>query len=164
MLFLNTATLGRLQLIAVTLAKSVVLAQYETTASAVFAEVEPLAGNLARTGRTRQNTRNLLRHIGGTLAVQHKMVGRVEVTEKPELLWENPDLERLYLLLTEEYELRERHSALERKLDVISETAQTLLELLRTGRSHRVEWYIVALIAVEIALTIYTTFIRSGGH
>jgi len=75
-------------------------------------------------------------------------------------LWVKPELERIYLRLEDEYELRERHVALERKLEVISDTAETLLELLRTRSSLRVEWYIVILILVEIIITLYDMFIR----
>ena len=75
--------------------------------------------------------------------------------EKPELLWEHPELERLYHRLEGEYELSERHMALERKLDLLSKTAETLLGLLSTKRSLRVEWYIVILIVFEILLTLY---------
>jgi uncharacterized Rmd1/YagE family protein len=82
------------------------------------------------------------------------MVGRVEVEEKPEALWERPDLERLHQRLAEEYELPERHRALERKLDLIARTANTLLTLQYNRRNLRVEWYIVALIVVEIMITV----------
>ena len=91
--------------------------------------------------------------------VQHKMVGRVEVTEKPDLLWDRPDLERLYTRLVDEYELPDRHRALDRKLELIARTAETVLDLLQTKRSLRVEWYIVILIVVEILLTLYEMFI-----
>jgi len=45
--------------------------------------------------------------------------------------------------------------ALERKLDLISRTAETLLGLLQDKRTLRVEWYIVILIVVEIVLYVY---------
>jgi uncharacterized Rmd1/YagE family protein len=41
---------------------------------------------------------------------------------------------------------------------VISRTGETLLELIQSRHSLRVEWYIVALIIVEIALTLFQTF------
>jgi uncharacterized Rmd1/YagE family protein len=50
--------------------------------------------------------------------------------------------------------------ALERKLDLISRTAETLLELMQHKRSLRVEWYIVILIVIEILLTLYEIFAR----
>ncbi len=89
------------------------------------------------------------------------MVARVEVSEKPEILWDHPELERIYLRLQDEYEVRERHLALERKLDLIARTVETLLDLLQHDRSLRVEWYIVILIVVEIFLTLYAMF--TGG-
>ncbi len=102
-----------------------------------------------------------MRYIGDALLIDHKMVGRVEVGEKPELLWERPELERLYVRLEDEYEIRERHLALERKLSLISRTAETLLDLLQHHRSLRVEWYIVALIVFEIFLTLYELFSKT---
>lgn len=151
----------RLQTVAGILAKSVVLAYYESSIAGVFDRIEPLAANLQRQGRTLQRSSELLRDIGGTLLIQHKMVWRVELSDKPEILWERPELERLYARLEVEYELRERHSALDRKLDLISRTAQTLLELLQNKRSLRVEWYIVALILIEIFLTLFDMFIKT---
>ncbi len=156
MVLLHEFGVERLQIVADILAKSVVLAYYEASIANVFDRIEPLAAGLQREGRGGYRGKELLRHIGGTLLIQHKMVGRVEVSEKPEILWDRPDLERLYLRLQDEYELRERHLALERKLELISRTAETLLDLLQHKRSLRVEWYIVILIVVEILLTLYT--------
>jgi required for meiotic nuclear division protein 1 len=77
------------------------------------------------------------------------------VLEKPDVLWEHPELERFYARLRDDYELRERERALNRKLELISRTVATLLELIQNRRSLRVEWYIVALILFEIALTLH---------
>ncbi len=159
---LREYSLERLQVVADVLAKSVVLAYYEASIAEAFDRIEPLAAELQRTGRGRRKAKDLLRHIGGALLVEHKMVGRVEVGEKPEILWERPELERLYLRLEDEYELRERHLALERKLGLIAKTAETLLDLLQHGRSLRVEWYIVILIVVEIGLTLYELFMKGS--
>lgn len=150
----------RLQTVADVLAKSVVLAFYEKTVTRVFESIEPLAEDLTRRGTSRRSSKELLRHIGGTLLIQTKTVWRVEVTDKPEALWERPDLEILYTRLMDEYELTERHAALERKLELITRTASTALELLHNNRSLRVEWYIVALIVFEIFLSLYDMFLR----
>lgn len=53
---------------------------------------------------------------------------------------------------------RDRAIALERRLGMRSNTAGTLVDILRHERSQRVEWYIVALIVVEIMLTLYQEF------
>ena len=88
------------------------------------------------------------------------MVGRVETGEKPEVLWDHPALERLYVRLADEYELRERDRALDRKLEVISRNVETLLDLVQQSRNLRVEWYIVALIVAELVLSIYISVFK----
>ncbi len=149
----------RLQLVAEVLARSIVLERYETGVTKTFQRIEPLAEALQQSGRPGSKGRDLLRHIGDALFIQGRMVGRVEIIEKPDLLWYAPEHDRLYTRLTDEYELIERHSVLERKLDLISRTAETLLGILQNKRSLRVEWYITILIVFEILLTLYEMFI-----
>ncbi len=84
--------------------------------------------------------------------MHYKMVGRVVVREKPELLWEHSELECFNGRLVDEYEIVERHAGLDRKLRLITHTVETLIELMRHRSSLRVEWYIVILIVVEIIL------------
>jgi uncharacterized Rmd1/YagE family protein len=156
---LRDGSIPRLQILAEVIARSVLLAGYESRINRSFDLVEPLAEKLARSEGPR-TARQLLQTIGTALVTEHDMVGRAEVTEKPELLWEHGELEGLYLVLEDDFELRERESALVRKIDLVSRTAQTALELLNTRRSLRVEWYIVILIVVEILLSLFDQFIR----
>lgn len=149
---------ARLQVVADILGKSVLLAEQESRVARAFYRIEPLADRLQRHGRGASNAHTLIRHIGEALAIQQDMVGRGEVGDKPEVIWERHDLERLFLNLEAEYEIRERQLALERKLTLINDTAGTLLDLLQSKRSLRVEWYIVILIVVEIVLTVYELF------
>jgi uncharacterized Rmd1/YagE family protein len=156
---IRQANTERLQLVADALAKSLILTHYETRIASIFDRIEPLALTLRNKGRAGAAGADLLRQIGNVLLIQHRMVGRVETTEKPELLWDHPELERFHLRLAEEYELRERSRALDRKLDVISRTMETLLGLVQNRSSLRVEWYILALILAELILTIYPLFL-----
>lgn len=163
-LVLRSPSVQRLQLVADVLAKSSVLSLYESRVGATFDRIEPLAETMRRGGRGARRARELIRHIGATLLIEQRMVARAEIIEKPELLWEYPELEPLFLRLEDEFELKERNHALERKLDLVARTAQTLLNLLQADRSLRVEWYITILIVVEIVLTSYEMFFRGGLH
>ena len=149
-----------LQIVADILAKSVVLAHYEAGAAAVFDRIEPFAASLQRLTWGRHEGRELLKQIGNTLLIQHKMMGRVEIVDKPDLLWDAPELDRLYLRLEDEYEIRERHLALERKLDLVSRTAQTALDLQQQNTGLRLEWYVVILIVAEVLLSLYEIFVK----
>jgi required for meiotic nuclear division protein 1 len=161
-IWLRDRSIERIQVIADIFAKSVILEYYENQIASLFERIRPFADAIQNQGARRPKDQELLRQIGGTLLIQHKMVGIVEVGEKPDPLWERPDLERLYLRLEDEYELRERLMALERKLSLVSRTAETALELMQHDSSHRVEWYIVALIVVEILLSVYELWIKKG--
>jgi uncharacterized Rmd1/YagE family protein len=160
---LREASPERLQIVANILSKSLVLAYYEAKIAEVFDRIEPLAARLQQQGRSGTQARELLRLIGNVLWTQHRMVGRAEVEEKPDVLWDHPELGRLYGRLEDEYELVERSRALERKLALINETGGTILELVQNQRSTRLEWYIIGLIAIEILLSVYELFVR-GGH
>jgi uncharacterized Rmd1/YagE family protein len=159
-IYLSELNLKLLQIVADILAKSVVLDYYEVKTASVFDRIDPIAMSLQNTNWSRHQVRELLKQLGNTLSVQHKVVGRVEIMDKPEILWENPELERFYLLLEKEYEIQERLLVLERKLELISRTAETALGLLQHNTSMRVEWYIVILIVVEIFLSLYDLIFR----
>jgi len=158
---LAALTLPRLQVVATALARSVALAYDETAMAGAFDLIEPLARELDKPRASGRVLKEVLRHIGSTLLVQQKMIGRVEIADKPDILWEQPELERLYARLEDEYELMERSAVLERKLELIERTAETTLDLVQARRTLRVEWYIVALIVFEVFLTLYEMWNRA---
>lgn len=149
----------RFLIIADVLAKSVVLAHDEREVAKVFEIIEPFTKELAKHGRAWRNRKEMLKLLGNALLVQHRVSGRVAVAEKPDALWDRPDLERLYARLEDEYELSERVDALNRKLSVLAETANTLADIIDTRRSLRLEQTVVVLIAFEIVMTIYQIFV-----
>ena len=150
----------RLLVIADALAKNVAMARDEREVSKVIEVVEPFAATLARTGRSPSNRREILRTIGEALLVHHRMSGRVAIEEKPDILWDLPEFDRLYGRLADEYELKERANALSRKLSVIDETARALTDIIDTERSVRLEITIVVLIVVEVLVAFYDIFLR----
>lgn len=154
-LVLLRADLPRILSVAHVLAKSAVLDHYEQHIAALFERIEGQSEALRSHGRIPTRGKELLRQIGDVLSAQTRSVARVEVTEKPEMTWDEPELDRLYERLSIEYELRSRDLALTRKIDLIWDTAQTLLEVLQSRRSLRVEWYIALLIIFETLLVGY---------
>ena len=145
----------RLQVVAEALARSVILASYEGVLAEAGQKVDPLVAELGARGKSRQSSEDLLKTIGLALQIRQALVNRAEVGDKPEQLWERPELEKLFAQLMDELEIRERNAAIEAKLALIAEIANTALDLIRYSRTLRVEWYIALLIIVDIALTIF---------
>lgn len=162
-LTIKDASASRFLVVADALAKSVALARDERRVNAVFDTIEPFAAELAGKGRPPGKRRAMLELIGQTLLVQHRVSGRVAVEDKPDVLWDRPDLGRLYARLEDEYELEARGRTLKAKLDVISETARALTEIIDADRSVRLEATIIVLILAEIVISIFEIlYVRAG--
>ncbi len=153
----KAATVEHQLIVADALAKSVALAQDERQMAQVFEKIEPFAASLASGGRWPAGRAAVLRLIGQSLLAQHRLAGRVAVREKPDILWDRPDLERFYARLEDEYELIERSETLDRKLAVVGSTAGVLLDMLDTSRFLRLEILVVILILAELALGLIET-------
>ena len=157
-------SVARLLVVSDALAKSVVLAHDEREVAKVFETIEPFVRELATFGKFFRNRRSILKLIGEALLVQHNVSGRVAIADKPDALWDRPDLERLYARLEDEYELSARVETLNRKLEVVAETTDTLADIIDTRRSLRLEIIVVLLIAFEIVIGISQIFAARGGH
>ncbi|PLY01863.1 MAG: hypothetical protein C0622_06525 [Desulfuromonas sp.] len=105
--------------------------------------------------------KQLIRTLGANLAIQNAMLSRIRLDDKPDILWDMPELDKLYNLLSSEYEIIERQQILEGRLRMIAETVRSNTEILDYMSSYRVEWYITILILIEIGLTLYEMFIKS---
>jgi uncharacterized Rmd1/YagE family protein len=150
----------RLAVVADALAKSAALAQQEARIADALDRLEPAVADLRAAGRLRFSSRALHRQIGHALSAHSRNLARVEAADKPEVLWDHPELERLHARLSDEYELSERGTALERKLAWIGDTIQTLLSLLQARRALGLEAAIVALVGIEVAFTLFEKVIR----
>jgi uncharacterized Rmd1/YagE family protein len=151
---LSRASPDHLLVVADAMAKSIALARDERQVADVFDALEPFAAGLAEQGRPPGGRKSMLQVIGRALLVQHRLSGRVAVREKPDILWDRPDLERLYARLEDEYELIERADTVDRKLAFIATTASALVDLQDAARSLRLEVAVVVLILLEVALAV----------
>jgi required for meiotic nuclear division protein 1 len=157
-------SLARLLVVSDVLAKSVVLAHDEREVAKVFEIIDPFVRELAISGKVQRNRRGILKLIGDAVLLQHNVSGRVAIAEKPDALWDRPDLERLYARLEDEYELEQRVETFNRKLAVVAGTGNTLADMIDTRRSLRLEIIIVLLIAFEIVITFYQMYAQRPGH
>jgi len=140
------------------LAKSVALARYEREIASVFDTIEPQASRLAISGKLPKARKALLQLIGSALLAQHRVSGRIAFAEKPDALWEHPELGRLYARLEDEYEIIERGTLLNAKVGVVGSAAETFTDMMDTARSARLELLIVILILAELIIAAAALF------
>ena len=152
---LKSTDQNRLLLVGEALAVSVALAYDERRIAAAFDKIEPLAATLIK-GRLPPGPKSaMLEQIGEALLIQKRLASRVDLDEKPDVLWDHPELERLWAKLVDEYDLPSRARAVERKLAVIRETADMVTDLIATRTGHRLEILVIGLIAIEIGLALF---------
>jgi required for meiotic nuclear division protein 1 len=85
-LVLPSAETPCLQIVADILAESIYLDNYEQRAAGALDRIEPLAERMHSTGYLPKQAHNLIRHIGEIIQIQHHMVARAPVWEKPDVL------------------------------------------------------------------------------
>lgn len=121
--------------------------------------LEPFAGDLADSGRLPLNRRRMLRTVGEVFRTHRRLLERVEVEDKPELSPTPGEAIHLWDRLIEAYHLRQRARSVSNKLEAIEVMMNGLTDLLNSQRELRVELLIVLLIAIEIGIWIYESFI-----
>lgn len=146
--------------IADALAKNVALAFEEEEVRNLLKALEPFAGDLADSGRLPMNRRRMLRTVGQVFRAHRRLLERVEVEERPEFAPDHGEPGHLSERLAEAYHLKKRARSVSSKLDVIEVMTGGLTELINAQRENRVELLIVLLIAIEIAMWIYDSFVR----
>ena len=157
-LYLKELSVAHVLVLADILAKSVALARYEREIASVFDTIEPAASRLAVSGRLPKARKALMQLIGSALLAQHRVSGRIAFAEKPDVLWENPELGRFYSRLEDEYEIIERGTLLNAKVSVVGSAAETFTDMMDTARSARLEMLIVILILVETVFAAVALF------
>jgi uncharacterized Rmd1/YagE family protein len=151
---IKSAETNRLLLVGEALAVTVALAYDERRIASAFERIEPIAASLIKRRLPSGPQSALLEQIGEALMIQKRLADRVDLDEKPDVLWDHPELGRLWAKLVDEYDLPARARAIERKLVVIRETADTITDLISTRTSHRLEVWVIVLIALELGLAL----------
>ncbi len=128
---------------------------FDNKFNVIFEKVEPIAEKLYRKGRTGISDRKLHSYAGAVLIAITKSVASAQIAERPDILWDNPDLERLYNRLKDEYELIDRNKALNKKFNVASKAIQTFIDLSQAKNNDLLCWYVIILLVIII-------FIESG--
>lgn len=151
---------ARLAVVADALAKSAALAHQEMLLAGALDRLEPVVATLRTEGRLSASSRALHRQIGHALSARSRTTARVEAEDKPELLWDHPELERLHARLADEYELKERSAALDRKLSLIGDTTEGVLSLIHGRRALGLEMAIVVLVGIEVVFTFWEYLVK----
>lgn len=151
-IFLSHFDADHIKIISYVLSQSVALERYEDEIETSLSEIGIIVENLKTTGKAMLREKEVLKQIGKVLSVKQTAVAHLSLFDKPEEVWESPELENLYNKLNTEYELRVRFDVLDEKTNYLSDISQMLMNFLAEKRNAFLEMVIIALIVIEIGL------------
>src|SRR3989344_6913651 len=142
----------KIKIISYVLSQSVALERYEDDIGNSLSETEAVVDNLKTKGKALFSEKKLLKQIGGVFSVKQTTVVHLALFDKPESIWESPDLETLYNRMSYEYDLKVRFDVLDKKIDYLSDISKMMIEFLAEKRNAFLETVIIVLIVIEIGL------------
>jgi uncharacterized Rmd1/YagE family protein len=141
-------------IISFVIAKSVALERIEEQVDTVLDEMEGLIGLLDR-GKLGIPDKKLSKLASTILNFKYKSIASVMVLDKPDITWDNPEADRLYLTMANLFELDQRYQEIKHKSETLMDITGVFTSLSHARRATRLEWIIIVLIFIEIIIYIF---------
>ena len=154
-LVLDQLTFERAGVVALTIAQSAAMEYYERIVDQMFTETDRLGERLEKVGTMPIFTRKLHRFIGAAIGTRSEVLSVLHLFDKPDAAWDDPDAENIYVQLRAEFDLVDRHQALELKLRSVQEALELVTDIARDKRLVWLEVSVVFLIVLEIVLNFF---------
>ena len=145
---------ARAAAVAIVVAQSAAMEYYERLVEDAFARTDALVDRLEKTGTVRARPARLHRFIGEAITSRNEVLSVLHLLDKPDEVWEDPELDRIYDDLRAEFDLADRYQSLETKLRGVQESLELVLDVARDRRMWLLEMSIALLILVELVLSI----------
>lgn len=143
-------TSTKLRIIAMLLAQSVALDHLERQTDNALPGFNQYLEQLSTEGKISMSSRKILKNIGFAMQTRYTVLSNVALFDKPAETWDSEAIENLYQELLDFFDIPERQKVLSTKLDFINETTTILFQVLSARKSHKLEWIVIILIAIEI--------------
>jgi len=134
------------------LAQSAKLGHFENRARDVIVQNEFIPRQLATSGRTSLSRKKLAKLRGTLFSVNSDILLNFNLLDTPEFFWSYPEQEAMYHTVAKYLDISPRITVLNKKLEAIHELLAMLAEEQNHKHSSLLEWIIILLIALELAL------------
>jgi uncharacterized Rmd1/YagE family protein len=157
-LVLPTINQERLGAVVQTLAQSVAMEYYELVVTQAKVHVLAMLDSVRRRGRIATPAMRLNSQIADASMAQAEVVGVLHLLDKPDILWNDAEMESIYADLRNAFDLEERFKAIEYKIDTIKETLRIILEARNSALTQRLEIVVILLVGIEVLFSIFERF------
>ena len=130
--------------------QSTALDFYLERSQKIYNETSKFTDQLEKHGKIKEPRKKLLRFIGHTLNIKHRIIDNLYVFDTPASTWENELLGKVNDGLSNLFDISIRFREIEYVLKNIESNLSIFIELVNANKSHRLEWIIIALILFEV--------------
>lgn len=134
------------------MAQSVKLAVFEQTIQKTIHLTRDLPELLAQQGSIQLSRKDIRRMMGRLFIDRSSINLHQELLDTPEFFWEHSDLEPYYAQMAHYLDRERRVNVLNQRLIIVQELFDMLAAELNHQHSSRLEWTIIWLIVIEVAL------------
>jgi uncharacterized Rmd1/YagE family protein len=152
---LKKLSLSNLRLIAITLGQSAALEFVEIEANRLLSETMELMERLGRQGSVPLGSKSLLKFVGSAAANRQHIISSLAIFDPPDETWTSVESQRLFADLQQNFDIDVRFKDLDRKLSLVQDNIEILVDLSTSRRSALLEIMIVLLIILEVILAIW---------
>lgn len=89
------------------------------------------------------------------LNFKYRSISSIMVLDKPDITWDNPEADRLYLTMANLFELSQRYQEIRHKSETLMDITEVFTSLSHARRASRLEWIIIILIFIEIVIYLF---------
>lgn len=104
--------------------------------------------------------KSLMSFVGEIAKERFEVLSQLYLLDKPDIVWDDPELESLYNQLALQLELKSRFDVLEYKMSYLKESVEFITDTVNQKSSEFLEWIIIWLIAIEILFSTYEYIIK----
>lgn len=144
-----------IELIGLVIGQSAAMEYYEDDVERILERLDRLAEELANSGRTKRNIRELTQFIGEAMHLRGQVILTLALLDAPLATWNDQAIDRIYGQLRTSFAIDDRYRALDEKLEMVRDHLGILVDLTVQKRSYTLEILVVLLIAVEVILYVF---------
>ena len=136
-------------------AQSVKLGGFENTIQSIIEHTKQLSHNLAKKGKVLLSRKKIRKLMGRIFLDRDSINLHVNLLDVPNFFWDEPELEEIHELVIKYLDQEKRVDILNQKLSVIQQLLDMLVNELHVQHSSNLEWIIIILLCIEIALALF---------
>jgi len=162
---MKSLDLRSLRVISGVIGQTVALDHYEKEVEIMLETFRTLNSEVEQTGHFKMKQRGLFRLVARNNTILTDVITKLGLLERSDTAWKYAQYSAIWEGLREEFEVDRRFKNVDFKLNLIQHNCEFFLDIIQNERSDNLEWIIIALISVEICLSLYEIYKKEQeGH